>query len=53
LLTELVGEFPELQGFDGEGNYALGPGEDPSVAAASVKHYKPQGRPIACRPYRG
>jgi glycyl-tRNA synthetase beta chain len=42
LLTEVVGEFPELQGLMGE-YYALAQGEDPSVAAASEEHYKPQG----------
>src|SRR5712672_2839314 len=42
LLTEVVGEFPELQGLMGK-NYALAQGEHPSVAAASEDHYKPQG----------
>jgi glycyl-tRNA synthetase beta chain len=42
LLTEVVGEFPELQGLMGK-YYALGQGEDASVAAASEEHYKPQG----------
>src|ERR1700744_410896 len=42
LLTEVVGEFPELQGLMGK-YYALAPGEDASVAAAREKHYKPQG----------
>jgi glycyl-tRNA synthetase beta chain len=42
LLTEVVGEFPELQGLMGK-YYALAQGEDPSVAAASEEHYKPQG----------
>src|ERR1700675_4246371 len=42
LLTELVGEFPELQGLMGK-YYALAQGEDASVAAASEEHYKPQG----------
>jgi glycyl-tRNA synthetase beta chain len=42
LLTEVVGEFPELQGLMGK-YYALHQGEDPSVAAASEEHYKPQG----------
>src|SRR5580700_7664853 len=42
LLTEVVGEFPELQGLMGK-YYALAQGEDPSVAAASAEHYKPQG----------
>ena len=42
LLTEVVGEFPELQGLMGK-YYALAQGEDPSVAAASEDHYKPAG----------
>ncbi|MEH2625064.1 glycyl-tRNA synthetase beta chain [Bradyrhizobium sp. AZCC 1719] len=42
LLTEVVGEFPELQGLMGK-YYAQAQGEDHSVAAASEDHYKPQG----------
>jgi glycyl-tRNA synthetase beta chain len=42
LLTEIVGEFPELQGLMGK-YYALAQDEDASVAAASEEHYKPQG----------
>src|ERR1700744_2776324 len=42
LLTEVVGEFPELQGLMGK-YYALAQGEDGSVAAASEEDYKPQG----------
>jgi len=42
LLTEVVGEFPELQGLMGR-YYALAQGEDASVAAACEEHYKPQG----------
>ncbi|MDB5876521.1 MAG: Glycine--tRNA ligase, partial [Ramlibacter sp.] len=42
LLTEVVGEFPELQGLMGK-YYALAQGEDSSVAASSEDHYKPQG----------
>jgi glycyl-tRNA synthetase beta chain len=42
LLTEVVGEFPELQGLIGK-YYARAQGEDASVAAASEEHYKPQG----------
>lgn len=42
LLTEVVGEFPELQGLMGK-YYALVNGADASVAAASEDHYKPQG----------
>jgi glycyl-tRNA synthetase beta chain len=42
LLTEVVGEFPELQGLMGK-YYALAQGEDASVAAACEEHYRPQG----------
>ena len=42
LTTEIVGEFPELQGTMGM-KYALRQGEHPSVAAAIEEHYKPQG----------
>jgi glycyl-tRNA synthetase beta chain len=42
LLTEVVGEFPELQGLMGK-YYALAQGEEPAVAAACEEHYKPQG----------
>jgi glycyl-tRNA synthetase beta chain len=42
LQTEVVGEFPELQGQMGR-TYALLQGEHPSVAAAIEEHYKPQG----------
>ena len=42
LLTEVVGEFPEVQGLMGK-YYALAQGEDGSVAAACEEHYKPQG----------
>ncbi|RWF77007.1 glycine--tRNA ligase subunit beta [Mesorhizobium sp.] len=42
LQTEVVGEFPELQGAMGC-KYALLQGEHPSVAAAAEEHYKPQG----------
>jgi glycyl-tRNA synthetase beta chain len=42
LLTEVVGEFPELQGLMGK-YYALAQGEDASIAAACEEHYKPQG----------
>ncbi|MEN5297191.1 glycine--tRNA ligase subunit beta [Brucella sp. TWI559] len=42
LTTEVVGEFPELQGAMGR-KYALLQGEDESVAAALEEHYKPQG----------
>jgi glycyl-tRNA synthetase beta chain len=42
LLTEVVGEFPEVQGLMGK-YYALAQGEDTSVAQAIEDHYKPQG----------
>ncbi|MFE0013599.1 glycine--tRNA ligase subunit beta [Mesorhizobium sp. NPDC059054] len=42
LQTEVVGEFPELQGVMGR-KYALLQGENSSVAAAIEEHYKPQG----------
>lgn len=42
LLTEVVGEFPEVQGLMGK-YYALAQGEDASVATAIEDHYKPQG----------
>ena len=42
LATEMVGEFPELQGLMGR-YYASAQGEDPSVAEAIEEHYKPQG----------
>jgi len=42
LTSEMVGEFPELQGVMGR-YYALAQGEDASVAEAIADHYKPQG----------
>ena len=42
LVSEMVGEFPELQGLMGR-YYASAQGEDSSVAAAIEEHYKPQG----------
>ncbi len=42
LMTEVVGEFPEVQGLMGR-KYALLQGEDASVAGAIEDHYKPQG----------
>ena len=42
LVTEMVGEFPELQGLMGR-YYAAAQGEDASVASAIEEHYKPQG----------
>jgi glycyl-tRNA synthetase beta chain len=42
LLTEVVGEFPELQGVMGK-YYAEAQGEDEAVAHACEDHYKPKG----------
>jgi glycyl-tRNA synthetase beta chain len=42
LVTEMVGEFPELQGLMGR-YYAAAQGEAPAVAAAIEEHYKPLG----------
>jgi glycyl-tRNA synthetase beta chain len=42
LLTEMVGEFPELQGLMGK-YYARAQGEDESIATACEDHYKPLG----------
>lgn len=42
LVTGMVGEFPELQGYMG-GEYAKAQGEDAEVAAAIADHYKPAG----------
>jgi glycyl-tRNA synthetase beta chain len=42
LLTEVVGEFPELQGLMGK-YYAEAQGEDEAVAHACVDHYSPKG----------
>jgi glycyl-tRNA synthetase beta chain len=42
LATEMVGEFPELQGLMGR-YYAVAQREEPSVADAIEDHYKPQG----------
>jgi glycyl-tRNA synthetase beta chain len=42
LVTEMVGEFPELQGLMGR-YYAAAQGETPKVAAAVEDHYRPQG----------
>lgn len=41
LMTQMVGEFPELQGYMGR-EYALLSGEDPTVAAAIEEHYQPR-----------
>jgi glycyl-tRNA synthetase beta chain len=42
LLTEIVGEFPELQGVMGT-HYAHKQGEDGEVAFAIEQHYQPKG----------
>jgi glycyl-tRNA synthetase beta chain len=42
LVSEMVGEFPELQGLMGR-YYAAAQGEDVNVAQAIEEHYKPQG----------
>ena len=42
LVSEMVGEFPEVQGLMGR-YYATRQSEDASVAAALEEHYKPQG----------
>jgi glycyl-tRNA synthetase beta chain len=42
LLTEVVGEFPELQGTMGK-YYAEAQGEDEAAAHACEDHYKPKG----------
>jgi glycyl-tRNA synthetase beta chain len=42
LTSEMVGEFPELQGVMGR-YYAAAQGEHESVAEAIADHYKPQG----------
>jgi glycyl-tRNA synthetase beta chain len=42
LVTDMVGEFPELQGVMGY-YYALDQKENPSVAEAVAAHYKPVG----------
>ena len=41
LTTNMVGEFPELQGIMGR-YYALADGEDPRVAEAVQQHYQPR-----------
>jgi len=47
LVTEMVGEFPELQGVMGR-YYALEDGEHAEVADAIRDHYAPQGPNDAC-----
>lgn len=43
LTSEMVGEFPELQGIMGR-YYAAAQGEDASIVEAIEDHYKPQGQ---------
>ena len=47
LTTEMVGEFPELQGVMGR-YYALADGENLDVAEAIAGHYAPQGPSDPC-----
>ncbi|MEE2933301.1 MAG: glycine--tRNA ligase subunit beta [Pseudomonadota bacterium] len=47
LVTQMVGEFPELQGKMGR-YYALNDGESDQVAEAIANHYRPQGRGDTC-----
>ena len=47
LVTEMVGEFPELQGLMGS-YYATAQGEAPEVAQAIREHYAPKGPDDAC-----
>ncbi len=47
LTTEMVGEFPELQGVMGR-YYALADSENPEVAEAVAEHYAPQGPSDPC-----
>jgi glycyl-tRNA synthetase beta chain len=42
LVTQMVGEFPELQGVMGQ-KYALSAGEPAAVATAIFEHYLPRG----------
>ena len=47
LVTEMVGEFPELQGAMGR-HYALADGENAAVALAIADHYSPAGPTDNC-----
>ena len=47
LRTEMVGEFPELQGLMGR-YYALAEGKSSEVAEAIADHYRPQGPNDKC-----
>jgi glycyl-tRNA synthetase beta chain len=47
LISEMVGEFPELQGIMGR-YYAQDAGEPDSIATAIAEHYAPQGPSDRC-----
>jgi glycyl-tRNA synthetase beta chain len=47
LVTDMVKEFPELQGVMGR-HYAVHDGEPPEVAVAIAEHYAPQGPSDDC-----
>jgi glycyl-tRNA synthetase beta chain len=47
LVTDMVGEFPDLQGVMGA-HYARHDGEDEAVAQAVLEHYAPQGPADRC-----
>ncbi len=47
LVSETVGEFPELQGIMG-GHLALAAGEDADIARAIMEHYQPAGPSDRC-----
>ncbi len=47
LVTDMVGEFPELQGTIGR-HYALAQGEPPEIAQAIEEHYAPKGPADRC-----
>jgi glycyl-tRNA synthetase beta chain len=51
LTSQMVGEFPELQGLMG-GYYARAAGLDGEIADAIRDHYKPQGPATRSRPRR-
>lgn len=51
LMTEMVGEFPELQGYMGK-QYAVQEGKSSAIANAMEDHYKPRGpsEPVPSEP---
>ena len=51
LQSEMVGEFPDLQGLMGR-YYAQAAGHDDGVPEACEEHYKPLGPPTPCPPRR-